>query len=91
MSLAASVSVRADAVLTGLSSAEAAARLQRDGPNELPVRRPPPAWRLLLAQMTHFFAVLLWTAGILALIAGLPQLGVAIFIIIVVNALFAFA
>jgi calcium-translocating P-type ATPase len=91
MSLAASAPSSTDAVVNGLSSAEAAARLQRDGPNELPVRRPPPAWRLLLAQMTHFFAVLLWTAGILALIAGLPELGIAIFIIIVVNALFAFA
>ena len=40
--------------------------------------------------MTHFFALMLWVAGILAFIAGLPQLGVAIFVVVVVNGVFAF-
>jgi calcium-translocating P-type ATPase len=74
----------------GLTEAEAASRLRRDGPNVLPAARPPPLWRLLTKQVTHFFAVMLWVAGALALIAGMPQLGVAIFAIIVVNGLFAF-
>ena len=43
-----------------------------------------------LAQMVHFFALMLWVAGVLAFIAGLPQLGVAIFVVIVVNGVFAF-
>ncbi|MFI9846611.1 cation-transporting P-type ATPase [Nonomuraea sp. NPDC051941] len=30
---------------SGLSSAEAAARLERDGPNLLPARPPIPLWR----------------------------------------------
>ncbi|HEX8969606.1 MAG TPA: cation-transporting P-type ATPase, partial [Chloroflexota bacterium] len=75
---------------SGLTSAEASARLQRDGPNEIPLARPPASWRVLLAQMSHFFALLLWAAAILALIAGMPQLGLAIVVIIVVNGLFAF-
>jgi magnesium-transporting ATPase (P-type) len=75
---------------TGLSTAEAAARRRRDGPNSLPVAPPPAAWRLLLAQMGHFFALMLWVAGGLAFVAGMPQLGVAIFVIVVVNGLFAF-
>jgi magnesium-transporting ATPase (P-type) len=74
----------------GLSSAEAAARLRRHGPNALPLARPPAAWRGLLAQLTHFFAVMLWVAGALALLAGMPQLGVASFAIVVVNGVFAF-
>ena len=74
----------------GLSSAEAKLRLQRDGRNEVPVAPPPAAWRLLVAQMTHFFAVLLWAAAVLAVVAGMPQLGVAICIIIVINGVFAF-
>jgi magnesium-transporting ATPase (P-type) len=41
--------------------------------------------------MSHFFAVLLWAAGVLALVAGMPELGVAIFVIVVINGLFAFA
>ena len=40
--------------------------------------------------MVHFFALMLWVAGVLAFIAGLPQLGVAIFVVIVVNGVFAF-
>jgi calcium-translocating P-type ATPase len=47
-------------------------------------------WREFVKQMTHFFALLLWAAGVLALIAGMPQLGIAIFVVVVVNALFAF-
>lgn len=35
-----------------------------------------PAWRKLLAELTHFFA-------------GMPQLGVAIVVVIVVNGVFA--
>ena len=42
-------------------------------------------------EMVHFFALMLWVAGVLAFVAGMPQLGVAIFVIIVVNAVFAFA
>src|SRR5512134_2404226 len=74
----------------GLTTAEAAARIRRDGPNLLPSPRPPAAWRVLVAQMTHFFAVMLWVAAALALVAGLPQLGVAIAVIVVINGVFAF-
>jgi magnesium-transporting ATPase (P-type) len=75
----------------GLSSAEAAARLEAAGPNRLPVPAGVPAWRRLAAQMVHFFALMLWVAGALAFVAGLPQLGVAIFVVVVVNGAFAFA
>jgi magnesium-transporting ATPase (P-type) len=75
----------------GLTSVEAAARLRRDGPNILPDAPPLPAWRLLLRQMVHFFALLLWVAGGLALVAGMPQLGAAIFGVVVINGCFAFA
>jgi magnesium-transporting ATPase (P-type) len=40
--------------------------------------------------MVHFFALLFWVAGALALIAGLPQLSVAIFVVILLNGIFAF-
>ncbi len=76
---------------TGLTSTEAARRLRQVGPNALPEPTGTPVWRQLFAQLTHFFAAMLWVAGVLAIIGGLPELGVAIFIVIVVNALFAFA
>jgi magnesium-transporting ATPase (P-type) len=39
--------------------------------------------------MLHFFAVLFWAAGVLALVAVAPQLGIAIFVV-VLNGIFAF-
>ena len=74
----------------GLTSAEAAARLVADGPNQLPPPRRPSALRRLVHQLVHFFALMLWGAGSLAFFAGLPQLAVAVFAVIVVNAVFAF-
>ena len=74
----------------GLSSSGAEARLRRDGPNVLPTAPAPPAWRMLVGQMFHFFAVLLWVAGGLAFVARMPELGVAIFAVVVINGLFSF-
>ncbi len=75
----------------GLTSIEAAARLRSNGPNRLPTSPPPPAWRLIGRQFVHFFALMLWAAGVLAFVAHMPQLGAAIFVVILVNGLFAFA
>ena len=74
----------------GLGSTEAAARLAADGPNLLPQPRRPSLLRRLVGELVHFFALMLWVAGGLALVAGMPQLGVAIFAVILINAMFAF-
>jgi Cation transporter/ATPase, N-terminus/E1-E2 ATPase len=74
----------------GLTPAEAQARIEKYGPNILPRRPPIPVWRQLLAQLVHFFAVMLWIAGLLAILAGVLQLGFAIFVVILLNGLFAF-
>jgi magnesium-transporting ATPase (P-type) len=74
----------------GLDEAEARARLARDGPNALPRQRPPSPLRQLGAQFFNFFARLLWVAGVLAIVGGMPALGLAIFVVILVNGLFAF-
>ena len=75
----------------GLASTEAASRLARDGPNQLPSVARTPAWKLLVAQLVHFFALMLWVAALLAVVAGMPQLAAAIVVVIVVNGVFAFA
>ncbi|HEX6335330.1 MAG TPA: cation-transporting P-type ATPase [Jiangellaceae bacterium] len=74
----------------GLSSADAATILERDGPNTLPTpRRPPAVWRFA-RQLFHFFALMLWGAAGLAVLAGMPQLSVAIVAVVVLNGTFAF-
>ena len=50
--------------------------------------RPGVSWP---AQLFHFFALMLWGAAVLAVIAGMPQLSIAIVVIVIVNGLFAFA
>lgn len=74
----------------GLTEAEVAAQRVRVGPNEMPPPERVPAWRKLVAQFVHFFALMLWAAGVLAILGGLPELGGAIFVVIVINGVFAF-
>lgn len=59
----------------GLSDADVLSHRERDGANVLPAPERTPVWRLLLAQMTHFFAGMLWVAAGLALLAGMVSLG----------------
>jgi magnesium-transporting ATPase (P-type) len=75
----------------GLSTAEAERRLQDNGPNVLPPPVVVPSWRRVLGQFVHFFALMLWVAGLLAIVGGLLILGLAIFAVIAINGLFAFA
>ncbi|MBM4665784.1 HAD-IC family P-type ATPase [Rhodococcus hoagii] len=90
MARASATELARDTAASGLTSTAAADRLRADGPNVLPVARPAAAWRKLLAELTHFFALMLWVAAVLALFAGMPQLAVAIVVVIVVNGVFAF-
>lgn len=54
----------------GLSSAEAAARLARFGPNELPRARRVPLWRLITEQVRDPLVVVLLVAVVLTLATG---------------------
>ena len=73
----------------GLTSAEVTER-RVPGGNRLPVEKPPSPVRMLAAQLVHFFALLLWAAAALAVIGGMPQLGVAIAVVVVLNGVFSF-
>lgn len=74
----------------GLASREAARRLDLYGPNELPLRRGRPWWSELGRQFTHPLALLLWAAAALAAGTGATSLGIAILVVIVLNAVLAF-
>ncbi|WP_345527719.1 cation-transporting P-type ATPase [Nocardioides endophyticus] len=73
-----------------MTTAEAERRRADDGPNELPDAASPTPVRLLVRQLTHLLAVLLWVAAGLALLAQMPSLAIAIAVIVVLNAVFAF-
>lgn len=81
----------------GLSEAEAARRLALFGENAVESPAPEALWRRLARQMTHFFALILWLAAGLALLAaryqpgqGMATLGAAIVGVILVNGAFSF-
>ena len=74
----------------GLSTADAARRLEQEGRNEIEKRRGTPMWRKLLSNFTHFFAILLWIAAALSFVADLPELGIACIGVIIINGIFSF-
>ncbi|MDD5263382.1 MAG: cation-transporting P-type ATPase [Candidatus Bipolaricaulis sp.] len=74
----------------GLATAEAQARLAQHGPNAIQTIKGKPLWRKLLANFTHLMALLLWVGGAMAFIGKMPQLGWAIWAVIVINAVFSF-
>jgi calcium-translocating P-type ATPase len=81
----------------GLSSSEAARRLEEFGPNRLErVARRPLGLRLL-DELFRFFSVILWIAAGLAFLAeafdrgqGMAHVGIAIVVVILVSGAFSF-
>ncbi len=79
-----------DTSASGLSDAEARARLSRIGPNRIQ-EVPGPSWvRRLGGQFLHVFALLLWAGSVLAFVAGQARFGIAIIAVIVLNGIFGF-
>ena len=79
----------AGVVALGLATAEAAERRAQGGANRLPAAKRPSIARRLVGELTHFFALLLWAAAVLAFLAKLPQLSFAIIAVIVLNGVFS--
>ncbi|MDG9676927.1 cation-transporting P-type ATPase [Micromonospora sp. DH14] len=79
------------ASLDGLSSAEAQQRLVGYGPNELRRQGGTRWWRDLVRQIIHPLALVLWVAAGLAWVASTQVLAAAIVVVILINAVFAFA
>ncbi len=70
----------------GLSSAEAANRLERLGPNELREKPSTPFWKLVLAQLNSFVVILLIVASIISALLGDYVEAAAIMAIVILNA-----
>ncbi|MFY9263840.1 MAG: cation-transporting P-type ATPase [Solirubrobacterales bacterium] len=74
----------------GLTSLDAARRLARYGPNELTRRAGEGTGRQIAHQLLHPLALLLWAAAALALVAGIAPVAIAVVLVILLNAAFAF-
>jgi Ca2+-transporting ATPase len=81
----------------GLDAADAARRLAEVGRNELIAERPVPAWRRFLAQFQDVLVLLLLAATVVSVLdwyfegaGGLPYEAIAIFAVVLLNAVMGF-
>ncbi|MFZ3150414.1 MAG: cation-transporting P-type ATPase [Anaerolineaceae bacterium] len=74
----------------GLTRDEARQRLVAFGPNLLKEVKGKPLIVKFLSNFTHLMAIMLWVAGIIAFIAKMPQLGIAVWGVNLINGAFSF-
>jgi len=74
----------------GLTAGVAAERLARYGPNVIHEVKGTPLFMKFLANFTHLMAILLWLGGLVAFVARMPQLGLAIWLVNLINGAFGF-
>jgi Ca2+-transporting ATPase len=74
----------------GLSTEEASERLARYGPNAIREIKGKPLILKFLANFTHLMAIMIWVAGIMSFIAQMPQLGIAVWMVNIINGAFSF-
>ncbi len=70
----------------GLTRSEAARRLHRDGPNELPEQAGRSLWDLIVEQFRDVMILLLLVAALVSGLVGEPIDTIAILVIVVLNA-----
>ncbi len=74
----------------GLTPGEAQERQKKYGKNLIESGKKKSPVLIFLANFTHLMAVLLWVAGFVAFFAGMPELGVAVWLVNVINGVFSF-
>ncbi len=81
--------LRSDPV-RGLSTAEAARRLQQHGPNRLPEAKRRGPWLMFLGQFGDFMILVLIAAAVISGLVGEPTDASAILVIVLLNAVIGF-
>lgn len=76
----------------GLNQLEAKVRLKTFGKNAIEKERSTPVVWKLFRSFFSLFAILLWVATTLCFVPGvdMPELGIAIFIVVIINGIFSF-
>lgn len=74
----------------GLSSEEAARRLQKYGSNEIKKSQEESEWKAFFKNFISMMAILLWISGAIAMLSGTVELGIAIWLVNIINGLFSF-
>jgi P-type Ca2+ transporter type 2C len=69
----------------GLDSGTAVVRLERDGPNEVPMHAPAPLWRSVVAQLRDTLVLVLLAAAVLTALTGDVVDTAVILLVVTVN------
>src|SRR5262245_64875195 len=70
----------------GLSAADAGARLQKYGPNQLAGKKKEPGWQAFLRQYKDFMQIILVGAAVVSLLIGQVSTFVVLIVLTVFNA-----
>lgn len=74
----------------GLSQAEADQRLKKYGKNAIKKAAAESEWKAFFKNFTSMMAILLWISGFIAIVSGTLELGIAIWLVNIINGLFSF-
>ncbi|MDP4085486.1 MAG: cation-transporting P-type ATPase [Bacillota bacterium] len=74
----------------GLSTDEALKRIEVYGKNTIKEKQGKSLIFQFLANFTSMMAILLWVSGAIAFIARMPELGIAVFCVNIINVIFSF-
>ncbi|WP_277406497.1 cation-translocating P-type ATPase [Lacrimispora xylanisolvens] len=74
----------------GLNQSQVAERQKKLGKNLIEEKKKKSVILIFLGNFIHLMAILLWIGGAVAFLAGMPQLGVAVWLVNVINGVFSF-
>lgn len=74
----------------GLTVSEAKDRQEKYGKNVISEKKGKPIILVFLSNFISLMAILLWVGGFIAFIAAMPELGIAIWLVNVINGVFSF-
>ena len=74
----------------GLSQTEAAKRLTQYGQNSITKAAESSQLKVFLKNFVSLMAILLWVSGAIAILSGTLELGIAIWLVNVINGVFSF-
>lgn len=79
-----------DSSKSGLTDQEAQKRMEKYGKNVIATTQRQSMLKTFLTNFTSMMAILLWIAGFIALLTGTPELGIAIWLVNIINGVFSF-
>ena len=74
----------------GLTSSEAQEKQDKYGKNVVSEQKGKPLILVFLSNFISMMAILLWVGGLVAFFAAMPQLGIAVWLVNVINGVFSF-